>query len=92
MNELDQKKDMKKASITLGADIKSFTVENHNKMIATIDSVIRDIKSFDSANLELQNAVKNLLEAAGRINNYYKSVNNPLGNGQQKTDEDNKEI
>lgn len=59
--------------------VKPFTVKDHNQMIETIDSVIVDIQSFKNgdSNLELDNAIKSLLEASTRINNHYTKVNNP---------------
>jgi len=66
-----------------------FSVEDHNDMIFTIDNVIKDIRKFDPDDLELNNAVKNLLEAAGRINNYYKKINCPKENGNKEKIENN---
>ncbi len=67
---------------------KQFTVKDHNDMIETIDGVILDIQSFKNgeSNLELDNAIKNLLEASGRINNYYKAINNPTKKDEVETD------
>lgn len=73
---------LKHETIVISSTPGQFTVKDHNEMIETIDSVISKIRTFKngSSNLELDNAIKSLLDASGRINNYYKSINNPVGN------------
>ncbi|GAF75759.1 unnamed protein product [marine sediment metagenome] len=54
---------------------KDFTVKNHNSMIETIDGIVKQIKEYNDDNLELNNAVKSLLDACTRLTAYYTHTN-----------------